>query len=211
MTQILAIVLVFVLSRTALAGPVPPKRLDFRNNTSIYMCASDVIRVVRGEGERSTSLIARTEFEPFDFDQESKDGVTTITTEHVRVVVNETSGYVRFETPDGKSALLDEIKADISRNGTIMQSWSVESTEAIYGGGEFQNGLMNYNGAPIELVQFNTEAVVPFFVSTKGYGLLWDNYAWGFLNLPEEKIEFDVATNVSTATFKTSVAGTYLS
>ena len=32
------------------------------------------------------------------------------------------------------------------------------------------------------MIQFNTEAVVPFFVSTEGYGLLWDNYAETHLN-----------------------------
>lgn len=32
------------------------------------------------------------------------------------------------------------------------------------------------------MVQFNTEAIVPHFISTKGYGLLWDNSAWTYLN-----------------------------
>ena len=36
----------------------------------------------------------------------------------------------------------------------------------------------------MELVQFNTEAAVPFFASTRGYGLLWDNNAWSRLNPP---------------------------
>lgn len=34
------------------------------------------------------------------------------------------------------------------------------------------------------MIQFNLEAVVPFFVSSDGYGLLWDNYAWTYLNPP---------------------------
>jgi alpha-D-xyloside xylohydrolase len=50
------------------------------------------------------------------------------------------------------------------------------------GGGQYQNGLVNYRGATIQMAQFNTEAVVPFFVSTRGYGLYWDNYAWSWLN-----------------------------
>ena len=35
------------------------------------------------------------------------------------------------------------------------------------------------------MIQFNLEAVVPFFVSSAGYGLLWDNYAWTYLNQPQ--------------------------
>ena len=164
------------ITLTVSAGPVAPQEFKFGNNTSIFMCASDVIRVVRGEGKRSESLIAKTLFEPFEFSHESKDGETVSTTENVRVVLNESSGHVRFESPDGKNVLLEESDFDISQGVTM--SWNVEKSEGIYGGGEFQNGFMNFNGAPIELVQFNTEAVVPFFVSTKGYGILWDEYSW---------------------------------
>eukprot|EP00438_Fugacium_kawagutii_P032311 Skav208269 [mRNA] locus=scaffold188:392541:397135:- [translate_table: standard] len=37
------------------------------------------------------------------------------------------------------------------------------------------------------MIQFNLEAVVPFFVSSENYGLLWDNYAWTYLNPPEKQ------------------------
>ena len=37
--------------------------------------------------------------------------------------------------------------------------------------GQLQNGLLNYRGAPLQLVQFNTEAAVPFYMSTLGYGV----------------------------------------
>ena len=67
----------------------------------------------------------------------------------------------------------------------IEQEWSLDDNgEGIYGGGEYQNGIMEYSTTPIDLVQFNTEAVVPFFASTKGYGILWDNNARSILNPP---------------------------
>src|SRR3546814_17608115 len=34
---------------------------------------------------------------------------------------------------------------------------------------------MNYNGEDVELPQHNMDIAIPFVVSTKGYGLLWDN------------------------------------
>lgn len=42
--------------------------------------------------------------------------------------------------------------------------------------------------APLSMIQFNLEAVVPFFVSSSGYGLLWDNYAWSYLNPPKDAL-----------------------
>ena len=68
----------------------------------------------------------------------------------------------------------------------LQQEWSLDNSEGMYGGGEYQNGIMDYSATPIELVQFNTEAVVPFFISTKGYGILWDNNGRSIFNPPKE-------------------------
>jgi alpha-D-xyloside xylohydrolase len=34
---------------------------------------------------------------------------------------------------------------------------------------------MNYNGEDVELAQHNMDVAIPFVVSTRNYGLLWDN------------------------------------
>ena len=47
--------------------------------------------------------------------------------------------------------------------------------EAFYGLGAHQNGLMNYADRDVDMYQLNTVDVVPFLVSSRGYGLLWDN------------------------------------
>jgi alpha-D-xyloside xylohydrolase len=47
--------------------------------------------------------------------------------------------------------------------------------EGLYGLGQHQNRQMNYNGEDVELAQHNMDVAVPFLVSTRGYGILWDN------------------------------------
>lgn len=47
--------------------------------------------------------------------------------------------------------------------------------DALYGLGENQLGLTNLRGKDILLAQHNSEAFVPFFVSSGNYGVLWDN------------------------------------
>lgn len=47
--------------------------------------------------------------------------------------------------------------------------------QALYGLGQFQNGLFNLKGVPLRLQQYNQEIANPFVVSTNGYGLLWEN------------------------------------
>lgn len=54
--------------------------------------------------------------------------------------------------------------------------------EAFYGLGQHQSEEIDYKGRNEELYQYNTKVSVPFVVSTRGYGLLWDSYSycrWG--------------------------------
>ncbi|WP_347304641.1 TIM-barrel domain-containing protein (plasmid) [Croceibacterium sp. TMG7-5b_MA50] len=57
----------------------------------------------------------------------------------------------------------------------ISQQFNRGTDEGFYGLGQHQNRQMNYNGEDVELAQHNMDIAVPFVVSTKGYGLLWDN------------------------------------
>jgi alpha-D-xyloside xylohydrolase len=47
--------------------------------------------------------------------------------------------------------------------------------EGFYGLGQHQNRQMNYNGEDVELAQHNMDIAVPYLLSTRGYGILWDN------------------------------------
>jgi alpha-D-xyloside xylohydrolase len=60
---------------------------------------------------------------------------------------------------------------------SIQQNFELTIDEGIYGLGQHQYGYFNYRGKEVKLVQTNTDAVIPFLVSTHGYGILWDNYS----------------------------------
>ena len=47
--------------------------------------------------------------------------------------------------------------------------------EAFYGSGQHQNSQLDLNGEDVELAQHNMDIAVPFIVSTRNYGVLWDN------------------------------------
>lgn len=57
----------------------------------------------------------------------------------------------------------------------IRQVFIDTAHDALFGLGENQLGLTNLKGQIIELAQHNTEAFVPFLVSTRGFGILWNN------------------------------------
>ena len=49
--------------------------------------------------------------------------------------------------------------------------------EALYGLGSHEEGILNYRGHQQYLYQQNLKCVIPFLISTKGYGVLVDNYS----------------------------------
>ncbi len=55
--------------------------------------------------------------------------------------------------------------------------------ERLYGLGQHQHGLLDQKGAIVELMQRNTEVSIPFLLSTRGYGFLWNNPAVGRVEL----------------------------
>jgi alpha-D-xyloside xylohydrolase len=55
--------------------------------------------------------------------------------------------------------------------------------EHLYGLGQHQHGLLDQKGCVIDLIQRNTEVSIPFMVSSRGYGFLWNNPAIGRVEL----------------------------
>ncbi len=51
--------------------------------------------------------------------------------------------------------------------------------EKIFGMGQYQDRKLDKKGAVLELCHRNSQASVPFFVSSRGYGFLWNNPAVG--------------------------------
>ncbi|HET9865231.1 MAG TPA: TIM-barrel domain-containing protein, partial [Steroidobacteraceae bacterium] len=83
------------------------------------------------------------------------------------------NGAVRFTDPAGK-ALLEEVPSRVFTGG-VSQRFNPGTDEAFYGLGQHQNAQMNLNGEDVELAQHNMDIGVPFVVSSRNYGLLWDN------------------------------------
>ena len=64
-------------------------------------------------------------------------------------------------------------------NYSLSLRFESDDNEKIYGMGQYQQPYLNLKGCCLELAQKNTQASVPFMVSSKGYGLLWNNPAVG--------------------------------
>lgn len=94
------------------------------------------------------------------------------------------------EPPFAKTFLPTEVLGEQAFRA--QQVFRVEPQEGFYGLGQHQNGIFNYHGHTIELWQYNIVAVVPFLVSSKNYGILWDNYSRTKFGDPREYQSLEV-------------------
>jgi alpha-D-xyloside xylohydrolase len=65
----------------------------------------------------------------------------------------------------------------------LEQSFQSYDGERLYGLGQHTHGLLDQKGAVIDLVQRNGEVTIPFLLSSRGYGLLWNSPAIGRVEL----------------------------
>ena len=60
-----------------------------------------------------------------------------------------------------------------------MRFESLDKNEKIYGMGQYQQPYLDLKGLDLEMAHRNSQASVPFAVSSRGYGFLWNNPAIG--------------------------------
>ena len=61
----------------------------------------------------------------------------------------------------------------------LTASFVSNPSEKIYGMGQYQQETLNLKGCNLELAHRNSQASIPFYVSSLGYGFLWNNAAVG--------------------------------
>lgn len=96
------------------------------------------------------------------------------------VVIDKKTGNVQFLDKVGNWITEEECASDFFQKVDdsithVTQRFRLSSDEAIYGLGQHQNGKLNQRNTSILLKQSNMEITVPFFQSSKGYGIYWDN------------------------------------
>ena len=138
------------------------------------------------------------------------EGATMVVkTARVKAVVEKSIGSLTFYDSEGKQLLHEatdgkqfwdftvperELGIKGGKQPTQQQrhglTWRMlfDSTndEAFYGLGQHQSEQFNLKGKNEDLFQYNTKVSIPFVVSNKNYGLLWDAYSYCRFGNPED-------------------------
>ena len=63
--------------------------------------------------------------------------------------------------------------------------------ESLFGLGQFQDGYSNVRGLSRRLTQVNTQISIPMLLSSKGYGILWNNYGLTDFNPCDQSVHLE--------------------
>ena len=139
-----------------------------------------------------------------------------ITTAAMRAVLNEATGQITFYDHKDQVLLKEvaqggktfkpftvpdrEIGVDIAKVPEAQKhGWSWRAlfdspdNEAFYGLGQHQSEELNMKGKNEDLFQYNTKVSVPFVISNKNYGILWDSYSYSRWGNPDDYLQLNRA------------------
>ncbi len=193
---------------SAVAGQADIKLAAQRNNEIdialpnqwLVLCplADNAVRIhlTQTNGPVPPSLVLTEKVPAPKFDVSQSGHAITLSTAKMKVVVDRQTGALRFEDAAGKLLLAENPTGRWLKPSTIQgepillvqDSFVSPPDEHLYGSGQFQDGQLNIRDLPRRLTQVNTQIAVPFWLSSKGYGLLWHNYGLTELNPADERV-----------------------
>jgi len=154
----------------------------------IQVCSENIIHVIATPEKTfstcSSLMVDRTEWGPVPWSVKEEGNEIVLSTSKVTVKVHREKETIAFYNASGQLILEEKpedskiiTSAEVMGEKTyhIQQLFNSPGDEAFYGLGQHQNDIMNYKGHDVDLWQHNIIVAIPFLVSSKNYGILWDN------------------------------------
>jgi alpha-D-xyloside xylohydrolase len=152
----------------------------------VRVCSAAIIRVTYAAGtalpDTPQYAVTKNSWPRAAFTTQFTDNEIVLATPQLKVNITRKNGAILFSDLAGNKLFQDddrsltpvEVNSEKTFHAELFSNlW--DSTEAFYGLGQHQAGLWNYHGESIELSQDNTNISVPMFLSSKGYGIFWNN------------------------------------
>lgn len=164
----------------------------------VQVCQADVIRVqytTASSIPAKSSLSVNKIWGMPSFCVTEAAGTVTITTARVKAKVSTSNGAVSYADLNDKLILAEDSKSltptTISGSSTnkVQAVFTSPADEGLFGLGQHQDGVVNKKGKKVHFHNVNNnvassptaggDITIPLLVSSKGYGVFWDNAAEG--------------------------------
>ena len=117
-----------------------------------------------------------------EWSSDATDDFVTLKTASLKITIARKDGGITYYDLKGKELLNEPTRkltpVKINGEDTYRAESFVAiygSPEALYGLGQHQAGVWNYRGESVDISEENSNISVPMLVSTKGYGIFWNN------------------------------------
>jgi alpha-D-xyloside xylohydrolase len=172
-------------------------KLEVINDQIIHVIASPSESF---SGQKSLCAVDRqASDQPYSLDAD-KDNVH-LSTSKIKASISLITGQIIFtdkdnkvilKEPEGGAKSFKPVTVEGTNGYTLQQIFESPADEAFYGLGQHQSDEFNYKGLNEVLYQYNTKVSVPFVVSNRDYGILWDNYSLTRFGDPRDYSDLDL-------------------
>lgn len=166
------------------------KGFSIKNDSTIIEVSCLDTRIIHiqtypiDQPQKKSMVVDDDSFQFSDFKVKENKETVTLETNLLKVEYNYATKNIRFiDKQTDKIVLTEHTRKFIptetlgDKAYSVSQTFALSDDEAIYGLGQFQEGLLNYRGQKVNLVQANREIANPVLLSTQNYLLYWDNYS----------------------------------
>ena len=132
--------------------------------------------------KRADYVVIKESWPAAQWTMQSTDDAVTLTTALLKLTVTRKDGAITYAEVNGGPLVQESSRRltpekvngeDTYRAESIVNIYG--SHEALYGLGQHQAGVWNYRGESVDISQDNTNISVPLMLSSKGYGIFWNN------------------------------------
>lgn len=83
-----------------------------------------------------------------------------------------------------------DLQTHLGGDLAVTAAFAADPDEKLYGMGQYQQDILDLKGCTFELAHRNSQASVPFVLSSRGYGFLWHNPAVGSATFGRNRTEW---------------------
>ena len=153
----------------------------------LQVCSDSIVHVVYSPEwhlpEHPDFMVVKKSWPKADFSLNAEDArVITLSTSRLKIEITRADSSMVFFDSAGHKLTQEntrtltptEVNGEKTyRSERFVNMWDTQ--EAFYGLGQHQGGVWNYRGEAVDLSQDNTNISIPMLLSSKGYGIFWNN------------------------------------
>jgi len=152
----------------------------------LQVCSDSVIRVLYSPTstfpKKTDFVVIKQNWPAAKWTMQSTDDAVTLSTSALRITITRKDGAIAYADAHGDALVQEASRKLTPEKVNGEDTYRAESFvniygshEGLYGLGQHQAGVWNYRGDSVEISQDNTNIAVPLMLSSKGYGIFWNN------------------------------------